>query len=103
MVSSLAKFFRISLSQGKDIIPHGKRVGTRNKLPRYSNITVLRTSLNFRTGRQKTSSYISAPNFLSSLYLKMLIYHGMEGVYDDGEITISVYEKDNLIHIDVKR
>lgn len=29
------------------------------------------------------------------------IYHGMEGVYDDGEITISVYEKDNLIHIDV--
>lgn len=25
----------------------------------------------------------------------------MEGVYDDGEITISVYEKDNLIHIDV--
>lgn len=33
--------------------------------------------------------------------LENAIYHGMEGVYDDGEITISVYEKDNLIHIDV--
>lgn len=33
--------------------------------------------------------------------LENAIYHGMEGMYDDGEIIISVYEEDGNIKIDV--
>lgn len=33
--------------------------------------------------------------------LENAIYHGMEGMYEDGEITIRIYDRDGDIGIDV--
>lgn len=100
MVSSLAKFFRISLSQGKDIIPLEKELEHATSYLAIQNIR-FKDKFEFSVQADKKLLHYLCPKLSIQPLLENAIYHGMEGVYDDGEITISVYEKDNLIHIDV--
>ena len=100
MVSSLAKFFRISLSQGKDIIPLEKELEHATSYLAIQNIR-FKDKFEFSVQADKKLLHYLCPKLSIQPLLENAIYHGMEGVYDDGEITISVYEKDYLIHIDV--
>lgn len=100
MVSSLAKFFRISLSQGKDMIPLGKELEHATSYLKIQNIR-FKDKFDFKVEADpKLMKYLIPKLSIQSL-LENAIYHGMEGMYEDGEIIISAYEEEDTIKIDV--
>ena len=100
MITSLARFFRISLSRGSSIIPvsdeleHARHYLTIQKM-RYKN---------------KFSAVIAAEDGVASLYtLKLIvqpilenaIYHGMAYADGDGKITIRAFREGDDVLIEV--
>ncbi|RDU23695.1 cache domain-containing sensor histidine kinase [Anaerosacchariphilus polymeriproducens] len=100
MVSLLAKFFRISLSQGKDIIPLKKELEHATSYLAIQNIR-FKDKFEFHVHADSELTKYLCPKLIIQPLLENAIYHGMEGMYDDGEIDINVYEKDGIINIDV--
>ena len=100
MVSLLAKFFRVSLSQGKDIIPLQKELEHATSYLAIQNIR-FRDKFTFSVHADEKLMKYLCPKLSIQPLLENAIYHGMEGVYEDGEIAINVYEKDKVIYIDV--
>ena len=100
MITSLARFFRISLSRGSNIIPiadeleHARHYLTIQKM-RYKN---------------KFSASITAEDGVETLYtvklivqpiLENAIYHGMAYADGDGEISIRAFREDGDVLIEV--
>ena len=100
MVTSLARFFRISLSRGSNIIPiadeleHARHYLTIQKM-RYKN---------------KFSASIEAEDGVEALYtiklivqpiLENAIYHGMAYADGDGKITVHAFREGGDVVIDV--
>lgn len=100
MVTSLARFFRISLSRGSNIIPvadeleHARHYLTIQKM-RYKN---------------KFSASITAEDGVEALYtiklivqpiLENAIYHGMAYADGDGEITVRAFRENGDVVIEV--
>lgn len=100
MVSSLAKFFRISLSQGKDMIPLGKELEHATSYLKIQNIR-FKDKFDFKVEADPKLMKYLIPKLSIQPLLENAIYHGMEGMYEDGEIIISVYEEEETIKIDV--
>ena len=88
MVTQLASFFRISLSSGKNIIPLSQEI---QHAKNYMNIQKIRFKNKF------TVDFDVEEEVLSCLTVKLIlqpilenaIYHGMEGMDEDGEILVS--------------
>lgn len=88
MVTQLASFFRISLSAGKNIIPLSQEI---QHAKNYMNIQKIRFKNKF------TVDFDVEEEVLSCLTVKLIlqpilenaIYHGMEGMDEDGEILVS--------------
>jgi len=101
MVTSLARLFRISLSKGKSIIPladeleHARHYMNIQQI-RYKNKFVTRIEAGPGTEGLYTLKLIVQP------ILENAIYHGMPGVEDDGEITVSAYREGEDLMIDVR-
>ncbi|WP_295252567.1 sensor histidine kinase [uncultured Catenibacterium sp.] len=100
MVSSLAKFFRISLSQGKDMIPLSKELEHATSYLKIQNIR-FKDKFDFHVEADPKLMKYLIPKLSIQPLLENAIYHGMEGMYDDGEIIISVYEEEGNIKIDI--
>ena len=100
MVSSLAKFFRISLSQGKDMIPLCKELEHASSYLKIQNIR-FKDKFDYHVEADPKLMKYLIPKLSIQPLLENAIYHGMEGMYDDGEIIISVYEEDGNIKIDI--
>ena len=100
MVSLLAKFFRVSLSQGKDIIPLRKEI---EHAVSYLSIQNIRFKDKFEFTTDIDSSLLDylCPKITIQPIIENAVYHGMEGKYDDGEIELSVHEVDGNICIAV--
>ena len=100
MVKALAKLFRISLSKGNSIITIEDEL---THAQNYMSIQQMRY-------RNKFCVKIDVePTILDCITIKLIvqpilenaIYHGMEFMDGEGEITIHGYEKDGDIYIDV--
>ena len=100
MVSLLAKFFRTSLSQGKDMIPLEKELEHATSYLAIQNIR-FKDKFEFCVHADETLLKYLCPKLSIQPLLENAIYHGMEGKFEDGEIHINVYEKEDEIHIDV--
>ncbi|MFR7472558.1 MAG: sensor histidine kinase [Ruminococcus sp.] len=100
MVSLLAKFFRISLSQGNDIIPLQKEL---EHAVSYLSIQNIRfgDKFTFHVEFDETLGDCLCPKLIIQPLLENAVYHGMEGMYEDGEIVIKIYAVDDLVRIDV--
>ncbi|MEM1483240.1 histidine kinase [Oscillospiraceae bacterium PP1C4] len=100
MVTALARLFRISLSKGKNIIPvsdeleHARNYLTIQKM-RYKNKFSVVINADPQTLRLSTIKLIVQP------LLENAIYHGMEFMDGDGEITISTSLQEGDLYIDV--
>lgn len=100
MVTALARLFRISLSKGSNIITvadeleHARNYLTIQKI-RYKN--------------KFCFNIIADPGVLECATIKLIIqplvensiYHGMEFMSGDGEITVKAYAKDSDLYIDI--
>lgn len=100
MVSLLAKFFRISLSQGKDIIPLKKELEHAVSYLSIQNIR-FQDKFTFTVDWDESLGDCLCPKLIIQPLLENAVYHGMEGMYEDGEIHIKIYLTENMIHIDV--
>ena len=100
MVSLLAKFFRVSLSQGKDIIPLRKEIEHAVSYLSIQNIR-FKDKFEFTTDIDESLLDYLCPKITIQPILENAVYHGMEGKYDDGEIELSVHEVDGNICIAV--
>ena len=100
MITQLASLFRISLSRGKTVISvedelkHARNYMNIQKV-RYKNIFEVRFDIDPEILQCCTVKLVVQP------LLENAIYHGMEGMYEDGEITIRIYDRDGDIGIDV--
>lgn len=101
MITSLARFFRISLSRGSSIIPiadeleHVRHYLTIQKM-RYKNKFSVRFRVEDGVEQLYTIKLIEQP------ILENAIYHGMEYADGDGEIDIHAYRDGDDVLIDVQ-
>ena len=100
MVSALAGFFRISLNKGGDFITVGKEI---MHVQNYMEIQGIRfeDKFSFQIECQESIKEYQCPKLIIQPLAENAVYHGMEGMYGDGEIEIKAYERDHLIYIDV--
>lgn len=100
MVTSLARFFRISLSKGKNIIPlvdeleHGRH---------YMTIQAIRFKNKFTTkfeARPGTEDLYCLKLIVQPI-LENAVYHGMASAEGDGEIGVTAYREGDDLLIDI--
>ena len=100
IVTALAKFFRISLSKGKNIITVKDEV---EHVRNYLMIQNMRFKNRFEYSIEvdkKVLSYSSLKLMLQPL-VENAIYHGMEFMDGDGEIDVKVFKEDNSLYFTI--
>lgn len=100
MVTALANLFRISLSQGRNIITIREEF---NHAVNYSNIQKVRFKNKFEVTfmlDEEIEEYATIKLIIQPL-LENAIYYGVEAMDGEGEILVQGYEKDGDIYIDV--
>ena len=96
IVTALAKFFRISLSKGKNIITVKDEIEhVRNYLMRFRNRFVFNIEAD-----EEILKYSSLKLMLQPL-VENAIYHGMEFMDGDGEIKIKVYKENDSLYFTI--
>lgn len=100
MVTSLARFFRISLSGGRRIIPLGDEL---EHARHYLSIQEIRyrNRFQFRIGALAGTEGLYTLKLTLQPLLENAIYHGMAGVEDDGKITVEARREGDELIIDV--
>jgi len=100
MVTSLARFFRISLSKGKSIIPLSDEL---EHARHYMNIQQIRYKNKFTTKIEAgpDTEGLYTLKLIVQPILENAIYHGMAGVEDDGEISVLARREGDCLVIDV--
>ena len=100
IVTALAKFFRISLSKGKNIITVKDEV---EHVRNYLMIQNMRFKNRFEYSIEvdkKVLSYSSLKLMLQPL-VENAIYHGMEFMDGDGEIDVKVFKEDDSLYFTI--
>ncbi|MGG7212831.1 sensor histidine kinase [Clostridium nigeriense] len=100
MVTSLARFFRISLSKGKNVIT------VRDELEHARNYLTIQ---NIRYKNKFTYNIEAEEDTLSLTSIKLIIqplienaiYHGMEYMSGDGDILVKAYRNEGDLYIDI--
>ncbi len=100
MVTALARFFRISLSKGKNVIT------VKDELEHARNYLTIQ---NIRYKNKFTYSIEAEEETLNLTSIKLIIqplienaiYHGMEYMSGDGDIEVKAYKKDEDLYIDI--
>lgn len=101
IVTALGRFFRISLSRGKNIIP------VKNELEHVRNYLMIQQR-RFKDRFEFHFKYDESIDSLASMKLMLqpiaenAVYHGMEYCDGDGEITIRAYRKEDDLYFEVE-
>lgn len=101
VVTALARFFRISLSRGKNIISvkdeieHVRNYLTIQKM-RYKN------RFEYRIEAEEEVKQLATIKLILQPLVENAIYHGMEFMDGDGEIIIRAYLKEEELYLSVK-
>lgn len=100
MVTSLAGFFRVGLSKGKNIITLKDEL---NHAGSYITIQHMRfrDKFTFHINAEKEILSMATIKLIVQPLLENAVYHGMEFMDGDGEIEVNAYAKENSLYIDV--
>lgn len=101
MVTALARLMRISISKGKNIIP------LTDEFEHVSNYLMIQSmrfknKFTYEIQMQPGSESLAVIKLVVQPIVENAIYHGMEGMYGDGEIRIRSYREGNDFYISVK-
>ena len=100
MVTALARFFRISLSKGKNVITvkdeleHAKNYLTIQSI-RYKN------KFSYSIEANEDTLNLTSIKLIIQPLIENAIYHGMEYMSGEGDILIKSYIKDKDLYIDI--
>lgn len=100
MVSLLARFFRVALSKGKDIIPLRQEVEHATSYLSIQNIR-FQDKFDFELNIDESLMEYLCPKITIQPILENAIYHGVENMFGDGEIILSIQEHGEDICIEV--
>ncbi len=100
MVISLARFFRISLSKGRNVIT------LRDELLHVENYLTIqniryKNRFNYKVEGEEDILECASIKLIVQPLVENAIYHGMEFMDGDGEILVKAYKNNNKISIDV--
>lgn len=100
-VTALARFFRISLSKGKSIIP------VKDELAHVSNYLVIqkmryKNKFAYDICIEEGVQELTTIKLIVQPLVENAIYHGMEFMDGDGEISVSAYTSREDLYISVK-
>lgn len=100
MVTSLAGFFRVGLSKGKNIITLKDEL---NHAGSYITIQHMRfrDKFTFRIYAEEEILSMATIKLIVQPLLENAVYHGVEFMDGDGEIEVNAYAKENSLYIDV--
>jgi two-component system sensor histidine kinase YesM len=100
MITSLARLFRISLSQGDNIISLEKEL---EHVENYLTIQQMRykNKFDYKITYDERLKDIPVIKLIVQPLVENAIYHAMEYVYDDGEIHVKAYVSEDILSIDV--
>lgn len=101
MISALAKFFRISLSKGKNIIPLEDEI---EHVRSYLTIQEIRYKNKFSSAILVDESIEKAATIklIIQPIVENAIYHAMDYMMGDGEISIRAYRYEEIVYIDIE-
>ena len=100
MVTALARFFRISLSKGKNLITvkdeleHARNYLTIQNI-RYKN------KFSYNIEAEENTLELTSIKLIIQPLIENAIYHGMEYMDGDGDILVKSYIKNNDLYIDI--
>ena len=100
MVSLLARFFRGALSKGKDIIPLRQEVEHATSYLSIQNIR-FQDKFDFELNIDESLMEYLCPKITIQPILENAIYYGVENMFGDGEIILSIQEHGEDICIEV--
>ncbi len=100
MIIALSKFFRISISQGKTIIPISKEI---EHVYNYLLIQKMRfgSTFDFTIDVQENINNYNVPKLILQPIVENAIAHGLQGLETKGEIHIKGYTKDKNIIFEI--
>lgn len=101
IITSLARLLRISLSKGKNII------ALEDELEHVRNYLMIQSmrfkdQFTYEIQMQPGIEYLKVIKLIVQPIVENAIYHGMEGMYGDGEILIRAYTEENDLYISVQ-
>ncbi len=101
MVTALARLLRISISKGKHIILLTDEL---EHVRNYLTIQSMRfkNRFTYEIQMQPGTETLAVIKLIVQPIVENAIYHGMEGMYGDGEILIRAYTEENDFYISVK-
>lgn len=100
MVTALARFFRISLSKGKNVITvrdeleHARNYLTIQNI-RYKN------KFSYSIEADEETLYLTSIKLIIQPLIENAIYHGMEYMSGEGDILVKSYKKNEDLYIDI--
>lgn len=100
MVTALARFFRISLSKGKNVITvkdeleHARNYLTIQNI-RYKN------KFTYNIEAEEDTLNLTSIKLIIQPLIENAIYHGMEYMSGDGDILVKSYKKEDDLYIDI--
>ena len=100
MVTALARFFRISLSKGKNVITvrdeleHARNYLTIQNI-RYKN------KFSYSIDADKETLDLTSIKLIIQPLIENAIYHGMEYMSGEGDILVKSYKKNKHLYIDI--
>lgn len=100
MVTALARFFRISLSKGKNVITvrdeleHARNYLTIQNI-RYKN------KFSYSIEADEETLYLTSIKLIIQPLIENAIYHGMEYMSGEGDILVKSYKKNENLYIDI--
>ncbi len=101
VVTALARFFRISLSKGKSIIP------VRDELEHVRNYLMIqqmrfKNKFIYRIEAKEEVLGLASLKLMLQPLVENAIYHGMEFMDGDGEIVVKAYKEQGQLHYKVE-
>lgn len=100
MVTSLAAFFRVGLSKGKNIITLDDELRHAGSYITIQHMR-FRDKFTFNINAEKETLSLTSIKLIIQPILENAVYHGMEFMDGDGEIEINAYLKENDLYIDI--
>lgn len=101
MVTALGKLFRISLSKGKSVIPVSQEIEHAKNYMAIQNVRY-KNKFEFILDVQPGLENLTTLKLILQPVLENAIYHGMAGVYDDGEIRLKVRREGDDLYFEVQ-
>lgn len=100
MVTALARFFRLSLSKGKNLITVKDELEHAKNYLTIQNIRY-KKKFDYEIKTEEETLNLTSIKLIVQPLIENAIYHGMEYMYGDGEILIKSYLKGGDLYIDI--